>query len=186
MASPTDSPTPLPVLVHPSVQPLPNDVFGGNRDVRGGHRGGRQNGRSRKSHRGGHWSGRGAYEGPRGVSGATHHHAQSSQSNLPTASHKPPPPGLGGGGGFGTRPTGDANDGEGEGEARGQGTSDEDADAEMCFICASPVVHSSVAPCSHRTCHICALRLRALYKTRACAHCRVGQQPSLPVSLSVN
>ena len=46
-------------------------------------------------------------------------------------------------------------------------------EAEVCFICASPVVHNAVAPCNHRTCHICALRLRALYKTRACAHCRV-------------
>lgn len=42
----------------------------------------------------------------------------------------------------------------------------------MCFICASHVSHYSVAPCNHRTCHICALRLRALYKTKACAHCR--------------
>jgi hypothetical protein len=42
----------------------------------------------------------------------------------------------------------------------------------VCFICASPVAHNSVAPCNHRTCHICALRLRALYKTKACAHCR--------------
>ena len=49
---------------------------------------------------------------------------------------------------------------------------DEDVEAEVCFICASPAVHNSVAPCNHRTCHICALRLRALYKTRACAHCR--------------
>jgi len=48
----------------------------------------------------------------------------------------------------------------------------EDVEAEVCFICASPVVHNSIAPCNHRTCHICALRLRALYKTRACAHCR--------------
>ena len=46
-------------------------------------------------------------------------------------------------------------------------------DAEVCFICASPVIHNSVAPCNHRTCHICSLRLRALYKTNACAHCRV-------------
>jgi E3 ubiquitin-protein ligase ZNF598 len=30
----------------------------------------------------------------------------------------------------------------------------------------------SIAPCNHQTCHICSLRLRALYKTRACAHCR--------------
>lgn len=45
-------------------------------------------------------------------------------------------------------------------------------DSEVCFICASPIDHISVAPCNHQTCHICALRLRALYKTRACAHCR--------------
>ena len=57
-------------------------------------------------------------------------------------------------------------------DIRSEGENDEDAD--VCFICASPVVHSSVAPCNHRTCHICALRLRALYKTTACAHCRVS------------
>jgi hypothetical protein len=51
--------------------------------------------------------------------------------------------------------------------------SSEDVDADVCFICASPVVHTSLAPCNHRTCHICSLRLRALYKTKACAHCRV-------------
>ena len=43
----------------------------------------------------------------------------------------------------------------------------------MCFICASSIAHIAVGPCNHRTCHICALRLRALYKTKACAHCRV-------------
>ncbi|KAF2142245.1 uncharacterized protein K452DRAFT_318525 [Aplosporella prunicola CBS 121167] len=51
---------------------------------------------------------------------------------------------------------------------------DEDVEAEVCFICASAVVHQSVAPCNHRTCHICSLRLRALYKTKACAHCRTS------------
>jgi hypothetical protein len=56
----------------------------------------------------------------------------------------------------------------------------DDVEAEVCFICASPVVHQSVAPCNHRTCHICSLRLRALYKTKTCAHCRVcpSQLPS--------
>ncbi|KAH6645753.1 hypothetical protein BKA67DRAFT_582281 [Truncatella angustata] len=49
---------------------------------------------------------------------------------------------------------------------------DDDVEAEVCFICASPVVHQSVAPCNHRTCHICALRMRALYKNKECAHCR--------------
>ncbi|KAF2149824.1 hypothetical protein K461DRAFT_323350 [Myriangium duriaei CBS 260.36] len=53
---------------------------------------------------------------------------------------------------------------------------DEDVEAEVCFICASPVVHNCVAPCNHRTCHICALRLRALYKSKACAHCRTNAE----------
>lgn len=51
---------------------------------------------------------------------------------------------------------------------------DDADDGEVCFICASKVEHTSVSPCNHRTCHICALRLRALYKSKACAHCRVG------------
>ncbi|OJJ43221.1 hypothetical protein ASPZODRAFT_154695 [Penicilliopsis zonata CBS 506.65] len=49
---------------------------------------------------------------------------------------------------------------------------DDADDGEVCFICASKVDHTSVSPCNHRTCHICALRLRALYKNKACAHCR--------------
>jgi hypothetical protein len=54
-----------------------------------------------------------------------------------------------------------------------QGVPEDVIEAEVCFICASPVVHNSVAPCNHRTCHICSLRMRALYKTKDCAHCRV-------------
>lgn len=55
-----------------------------------------------------------------------------------------------------------------------QSAAGSDADAEVCFICANPVVHYAVAPCNHKTCHICALRMRALYKTKDCAHCRVS------------
>ena len=54
-----------------------------------------------------------------------------------------------------------------------EATDDAD-DGEVCFICASTVEHTSVSPCNHRTCHICALRIRALYKNKACAHCRVS------------
>jgi hypothetical protein len=36
------------------------------------------------------------------------------------------------------------------------------------------VLHESIAPCNHRTCHICSLRMRALYKDNNCAHCRVS------------
>jgi hypothetical protein len=53
---------------------------------------------------------------------------------------------------------------------------DDDDDAEVCFICASPVQHTAIAPCNHRTCHICSLRMRALYKTKACAHCRTESE----------
>lgn len=51
---------------------------------------------------------------------------------------------------------------------------EEDDDAEVCFICANPISHHSIAPCNHNTCHICALRLRALYKNKDCPHCRVS------------
>ncbi|KAK3899894.1 E3 ubiquitin-protein ligase hel2 [Staphylotrichum tortipilum] len=49
-----------------------------------------------------------------------------------------------------------------------------DDDVEVCFICANPVSHYSVAPCNHISCHICALRLRALYKNKDCPHCRTS------------
>lgn len=57
-------------------------------------------------------------------------------------------------------------------------------DSEVCFICASPIEHIAIAPCNHQTCHICSLRLRALYKTRACAHCRVSS-PGKPLGISL-
>ncbi len=50
----------------------------------------------------------------------------------------------------------------------GQDGQDDDEDVEICFICANPIIHHSVAPCNHITCHICALRLRALYKNKDC------------------
>jgi len=59
-------------------------------------------------------------------------------------------------------------------ETKGKETVDGEEEAEVCFICASEVVHHSVPPCNHRTCHICSLRMRALYKTNDCPHCRVS------------
>ncbi|KAK0536052.1 hypothetical protein OC834_001310 [Tilletia horrida] len=49
-----------------------------------------------------------------------------------------------------------------------------DPDTEYCFICAEPVVYYSVAPCDHRTCHVCAIRLRALYKKMECTFCKTA------------
>lgn len=56
-------------------------------------------------------------------------------------------------------------------------TEDDDTNVEereLCFICASTIEHLSIAPCNHQTCHICALRLRALYKKRDCSYCKVS------------
>lgn len=49
-------------------------------------------------------------------------------------------------------------------------------DSDVCFICADPIKYHSIAPCNHVTCHICSLRMRALYKTKACAHCRTESE----------
>ncbi|KAK2820066.1 hypothetical protein FQN49_007753, partial [Arthroderma sp. PD_2] len=92
---------------------------------------------------------------------------------------EPPGAGADGAGTSGVRLTGDAKRSQGEeGSALRTETpvakeGEEEVDEnDICFICASKIDHVSVAPCNHRTCHICALRLRALYKTKACAHCR--------------
>jgi E3 ubiquitin-protein ligase ZNF598 len=55
------------------------------------------------------------------------------------------------------------------------GASAEDGveDADVCWICAEPVKFYSVSTCNHRTCHVCAVRLRALYKKQDCTFCKV-------------
>lgn len=48
-----------------------------------------------------------------------------------------------------------------------------DDDTGICFICAEPIKYYSVSECNHRTCHVCALRLRALWKRQDCTFCKV-------------
>ncbi|GLB34540.1 putative zinc finger [Lyophyllum shimeji] len=48
-------------------------------------------------------------------------------------------------------------------------------DSDVCWICAEPVKYYSVSECNHRTCHVCALRLRALYKKTDCTFCKDPQ-----------
>jgi len=48
-----------------------------------------------------------------------------------------------------------------------------EADEEVdCFICTEPILFHAVGSCNHRVCHVCSLRLRALYKSRLCAYCK--------------
>lgn len=80
-------------------------------------------------------------------------------------------------GNFGARLTAGANSTTNDAESKGKervAAAEEEDEGEVCFICASPIDHHAVSPCNHRTCHICSLRLRALYKSKACAHCRVS------------
>ncbi|KAF9357685.1 hypothetical protein BGX34_009271 [Mortierella sp. NVP85] len=51
----------------------------------------------------------------------------------------------------------------------------EDAEEHSCFICTENIVIFAVSDCNHRTCHLCSLRLRALYKTRDCTYCKAEQ-----------
>ncbi|CAG8566433.1 5786_t:CDS:10 [Diversispora eburnea] len=44
-----------------------------------------------------------------------------------------------------------------------------------CFICAEPIIYYALADCNHRTCHLCTLRLRALYESKNCAYCKTEQ-----------
>ena len=159
-----------------------------NDGSRGGSKGGRagrefqQNGRG-NGPRGGR-RGRGGNRGNRADSNLDLNRNRPSNSTHQPAPPIPPPPGLGGGGSFGGRLTKDAETKEGDVLTNEQDRTEDDVEAEVCFICASSVVHNSVAPCNHRTCHICALRLRALYKTKACAHCRVSR-PKTPYQTGI-
>ena len=73
---------------------------------------------------------------------------------------------------------------KGKGKEAGSGEEEDDEDEGplgLCDLCASQITILALSPCNHRMCHICALRMRALYKTRDCAHCRVS-----PIAYPVN
>jgi E3 ubiquitin-protein ligase ZNF598 len=50
---------------------------------------------------------------------------------------------------------------------------DESQEQDLCWICAEDIKYYAVSECNHRTCHVCALRLRALYKKLDCTFCKV-------------
>ncbi len=53
------------------------------------------------------------------------------------------------------------------------GSSSQSGGTDVCWICAEPVKYYALSECNHRTCHVCALRLRALYKKIECTFCKV-------------
>lgn len=141
---------------------------GGRRRGRGGGFGaarqpGQTDGHHHHSHDGAGRGARSRGQGPRRGGGSGGRDKQGRSGNKPEASAA---------GGQGDTNAQTASEGKGKQPVTTEESDDAD-DGEVCFICASKVDHTSVSPCNHRTCHICALRLRALYKNKACAHCRV-------------
>ena len=69
-------------------------------------------------------------------------------------------------------------------EDNGNDNDDDDAGREqdLCWICAEPIKYYAVSECNHRTCHVCALRLRALYKKLDCTFCKVRVASASPSS----
>ena len=66
----------------------------------------------------------------------------------------------------------------------------EDA-AQDCVVCREPIRYYLLGPCDHRhTCHLCGLRMRALYETKTCPYCKLEapkaiftSDPSTPFNL---
>ncbi|KAI9281814.1 hypothetical protein BY458DRAFT_552596 [Sporodiniella umbellata] len=68
----------------------------------------------------------------------------------------------------------DLEESNGEKEVKSEPADDtNEIEEDFCFICTESVKYYALAPCGHRTCHMCTLRLRALYKTKQCAYCKV-------------
>jgi len=59
-----------------------------------------------------------------------------------------------------------------------------EAEEALCHICTEPIKYFAVSECNHRTCHVCAVRLRALYKKLECVMCKVGSFSSRGLSIS--
>ena len=59
---------------------------------------------------------------------------------------------------------------------------DASQEQDSCWICAEPIKYYAVSECNHRTCHVCALRLRVLYQKLDCTFCKVRATSSLGTS----
>ncbi|MBW0488178.1 hypothetical protein O181_027893 [Austropuccinia psidii MF-1] len=66
---------------------------------------------------------------------------------------------------------------------------DDNDNPDICLICAEPIKLYALGVCSHRTCHVCMIRMRALYKNWDCTLCKTNlpeviftTDPSAPYS----
>ncbi|KAG7570946.1 hypothetical protein FFLO_01144 [Filobasidium floriforme] len=59
-----------------------------------------------------------------------------------------------------------------EEEENAEENDEEEEDEESCFICAEKIKYYSGGVCGHKTCHVCAIRLRVFYKKNDCTFCK--------------
>ncbi|KAJ1998355.1 hypothetical protein GGI06_006274, partial [Coemansia sp. S85] len=78
------------------------------------------------------------------------------------------------------RPRKDSSRGGNKGDTRAGGTAgaskEEEEEEDVCFICADAVEFYAVGACNHRTCFRCNMRLRALFKSKACPYCKTEME----------
>ncbi|KAJ2228555.1 hypothetical protein IWW45_006555 [Coemansia sp. RSA 485] len=144
-----------------TAAPRPGSSFRGSESNSGDHHApsfrGRQTGRGRGR-------GRGARTGgPPGPKQGGANRGRSGSNGSATAAGQRPR----------VRASAKTNDTEADGDSNVDGGDSEDVeDGDVCFICADTVKFYAVGECDHRTCHVCNLRLRALFKSKACPYCK--------------
>ena len=119
-----------------------------------------------RSHRGGRGGGRGSRG--RGGSGSTPRKSQNDPAPTESTNVADTPA---------TPPTTTPSEPKPVAVVESMDATSQDDDSGTCFICAEPVKYYSISQCNHRTCHVCALRLRALYKRQECTFCKVRLYP---------
>ncbi|KAI9328314.1 hypothetical protein DFJ73DRAFT_861853 [Zopfochytrium polystomum] len=55
---------------------------------------------------------------------------------------------------------------------------DNSTEMDACLICADPITYRAFGECNHPVCHLCSLRLRALFKDQNCSFCK-SSMPSV-------
>ncbi|KAJ2610011.1 hypothetical protein H4S08_003801 [Coemansia sp. RSA 1365] len=73
------------------------------------------------------------------------------------------------------RKTGMRGEKEGAVSSIDKGDNESNENEPVCLICADTVDFYSVGECDHRICFRCNLRLRALFKSKACPYCKIEQ-----------
>ncbi|KAJ2758957.1 hypothetical protein H4S06_002462, partial [Coemansia sp. BCRC 34490] len=79
---------------------------------------------------------------------------------------------------------GTVQSGKNKGKDSGSKPGTASEEENICFICADTVRFFAIGECNHLTCFRCNLRLRALFKSKACPYCKVEMDTVIHTSNS--